>query len=523
MTKHRVPRTLGAELREYSAGIYSPAGTWTVTMPRDASVEETVMVSEHEGWHSFITLSTAFGILSSVAAITGIGNGQLAADLVDASTTTHEVLATALGVWKSGYDSAELATVYPGYDDYWACAMEIAPSWPANEVVKHVAVFAFGQVCMQPPVGRKVLERGVENLVIADLPRTLLPDVRFESLMAAFDRGTWQRIDNVASAWLAETERSSLSAELIDDLQNKLYAEFAAVLEDLGYPVLGWQEHLADMRPVVEAAHLAYPEARMLPATVINAADLPADIDTHLRTFGEHVVTLGEAPPAMVHSDASPARVRWWASAEPPHSLTVVRPLRRVLSQYSWNAAGRAAVVRAAHRGISTMIRGRLEGGGVGILPVSTPTVLTFDGRPVPSIVVCSTSALERSEDRIPSSAALPGAIDLMLFDTPPDEWLKHWHDEGLNVRWSGGWILLPQARVYLRVFVPDGGVPWIAFTSPGVALRLHQLAFELWETEYCENPHELLGALESVAVTRVVSEEPWFDFRGSFEYPPRS
>jgi hypothetical protein len=511
---------LGERFREGSAGFYQPAGNWTVTMPREASLEETLMVSDHEAWHSFVTLSTAFGILSTVAAVTGMGERRLVAELVNASRTTHEVLATAFGVWGSGYDPADLATVYPGYDAYYARAMDIAPSWPADQIVKRVAVFAFGQVCMQAPVGRTVLEQRIEDLVFADLPRTFLPDVRFDALATAFEREGWQRIDSVISRWLADNDQSSLSAEVVDELQRQLYDALATSLHEFGYPVLAWQEHLADLRPVIEAARRTYPEAATLPAIDIEASDLPPDIDTRLRTFGEHVETLVDVPAVVVPQEGPPPRVHWWPPAETPHALIVVRPLQRVLSQYGLDTAGRAALTDAAHDGVSTIIRGRAQGGRVALRPVSGPTVLQLDERQVPSVVVCSSSALERSTDGSLSSAAVPGAKWLTLFDTPPDMRLKTWHKDGLNVRWSGSWVLLPRARVYLRVFAPEGETPWIAFTSPGVAGRLSTLAHELWGSDgYEADPHGLLGALESVAVIRVVSEEPWFDFRGAFDY----
>jgi hypothetical protein len=509
-----------------SSGSYDPAGDWVVMLPRSASVKETLMVSEHESMHSFLTMSTAYGaLLNIVAATAADGSASSLAAMLDAARLTHEVVATAFGVWGSGYDPDELKIYYPGYHDYYERALAIAPGWPAQSAAKRCAVFTFGQVCMQAPLGALVHKKGLAGIAFDDLPDALLPDRRFTALATAYDADAWARLERAATqehpAVVGGTGKPT--AEAIDALQIWLYAEFAHMFGQLGYPVLAWKTHLEDIRPVFIAARASYPHAA-LPALADDPALVPVDIDTHLRIYGEHLVTAQNGLAAVVRdpNDASIPPVR---APYLPHILTVVRPLRRVLAQYRLTPAEQALVRENARRGeISVSIRGHAhtsEGAVLDIRPVAQPVFGMIDGVHVPSVITCSSSALDRELASSDPLRVTKGAVFTILFDTPPDVTLKDWHERGDRVTWAGGWILLPHARAYVMAFIRrDEGVPWIAIVSPATAGRLEQLAQELWgprpdRTEL----GSLLNEIQQIAVKRVASEEPWFDFRGSLDY----
>jgi len=484
------------------------------------------MVSEHESMHSFLTMSTAYGALLNIVAATGAGDSaSLLPAMLDAARLTHEVVATAFGIWGSGYNPDALKIYYPDYDDYYERALTIAPGWQGRSAAKSCAVFTFGHVCMQAPLGVLVLEKSLAGIAFDDFPDALLPDRRFTALVTAYDADAWAQLERAATRKHPAVVGASgkPTAEAIDALQSWLYAEFAQMLGHLGYPVLPWQTHLADIRPVFNAARASYPHAT-LPAVADDPALVPVDIDRHLRIYGEHLVTAQSGLAAVVRDpdDASIPPIR---TPYRPHILTVVRPLRRVLAQYRLTPAEQALVREKAWQGeVSVSIRGQTqtpEGVVLDIRPVAQAVFGMIDGVHVPSVITCSSSALDRelaSSDRL---RVTEGAAFTVLFDTPPDVTLKNWHDRGDPVTWAGGWVLLPRTRAYVMAFIRrHEGVPWIAIVSPATAGRLEQLAQELWGP----GPHHtelgsLLDEVQQIAVKRVVSEEPWFDFRGSSDY----
>jgi hypothetical protein len=484
------------------------------------------MVSEHESMHSLLTMSTAYGALLNIVAATGAGgSASLLPAMLDAARLTHEVVATAFGVWGSGYNPDELKIYYPGYDDYYERALAIAPGWQAGGAAKSCAVFTFSQVCMQAPLGGLVLKRGLAGIAFGDLPDALLPDWRFTALVTAYDAGAWGRLELAAArehpAVVGDTGKPT--AEAIDALQIWLYAEFAQMFRQLGYPVLAWKTHLADIRPVYIAARASYPRAT-LPALADDPALVPVDIDTHLRIYGERLVTAQNGLAAVVRDpgDASLPLIRM---PYRPHILTVVRPLRRVLAQYRLTPVEQALIRENARRGeVSVSIRGHAqtpEGAVLDIRPVAQPVFGMIDGVHAPSVITCSSSALDRELASSNPLRVTEGAAFTILFDTPPDVTLKDWHERGDPVTWAGGWVLLPRARAYVMAFVrTDEGVPWIAIVSPATAGRLERLAQELWGPRPARTElGSLLDEVQQIAVKRVASEEPWFDFRGSLDY----
>ncbi len=505
-----------------SSGTYHAAGSWSVFLPREASHDEALMVSQHEAWHGFLTLTTAWGSVMNLVATATPERDHLIAELVDAARQTQEVVATAFGIWGSNYDPAGLVTGYPGYDDYYALALAIAPSRPPNSMAKRVAVYAFCQVCMQPPVAQAVLEHGWNAFTFSDIPAAMLPDRRFSVLAGAYEDLGWGAIDLLLTQWPDAHERD-LTAEAIDEFQRRCYEEFATALAALGHPVLPWQAHLEHLRPLVDVVRADHPNISVISVPDPSAAN-SADVEVHLRTMGESVTTTPRGLRAVVRPLAAGSPPLFVASTGEGayYSVTVVRPLRRVLGQYAMTADERALLISAARDGISVTMRGLLPDGTVDIRPVAGAGahLLLTARRPAPEVIVCSTSALERETTDVASLIGPPGAPLVMLFDTPPDATLRRWRDEGRPIRWSGGWMVLRQARVYCRVFAGEDAVPWVAFVSPATAGRLHEFAMGLWGADaVVPDVHELLGTLQGMAAVHVADTEPRFDFRGAFDY----
>ena len=191
-------------------GAYSRQGLWTTHLPGDVSDPASIMVELHERAHGYLNSRTAYGsvllasgLLATNAPASGRAQRNVLA-LVDASRETHELYATAWGVWLTPGDPDELLAPYDGYEWHLRRARALVPGWREGSWASLFAVAALVEVCMQSPVIEHVLGCGLDRFEAASLPANEIPDRRLTALWKTFTSERGQLLEHDAELRFGE-------------------------------------------------------------------------------------------------------------------------------------------------------------------------------------------------------------------------------------------------------------------------------------------------------------------------------
>lgn len=221
--------------------------------------------SAHESHHKQLSDSTIWGVLTRVLLRLPDGRSR-AAGFNRAGASAQEAFATWAPVAALGWDVEQLAIDFPDYLRHWQ-AMNRAVSAAAD--VPYLALHAAhatARSCLQAPVLDVVLETGLANCTIADVPRRLRPDHRFATLQRA--PVDWPAVLNELDhsitdpRWLVLRDAPKLDAALFaEDLQpvwaavnDVVYAACARQLAAHGCPTLANEGHRGEIARLLEAA-----------------------------------------------------------------------------------------------------------------------------------------------------------------------------------------------------------------------------------------------------------------------------
>jgi hypothetical protein len=221
--------------------------------------------SAHESHHKQLSDSTIWGVLTRV--LLRLPNGRSRAAWFNrAGASAQEAFATWAPAAALGWDVEQLAVDFPDYLRHWQ-AMDRAVSAAADApyLALHAA-HATARSCLQAPVLDVVLDAGLANCTIADVPRRLRPDHRVAILQRA--PVDWPAVlteldDAVTEQrWPALRDAPVLTAALFtEDLQpvwaavnDVVYAACARQLAAHGCPTLPNDGHRLEIAQLLEAA-----------------------------------------------------------------------------------------------------------------------------------------------------------------------------------------------------------------------------------------------------------------------------
>lgn len=312
--------------RSLSSGLYEPSGRWQLRLGDDLAVLRGLMVSRHEATHGLLNRTTSFGTVILALGAIEVGSSpnrsaharNCLVALVNRCRTTHEVVATAWGVYATDMDAEVLLSPYPGYGAYYAQAVAIAPGWPERSVGKQLAVLHFTRTCMQSRVLEQLLQFGVDGFTPETISEEDSPDSRFTLLRKAMSEERWAELETNAKSLFASRGLADIflpqdaphlhSRDIYVEFQEWLCLQFAAVLRDQGATVLGLGER--------ERQTVAFLE--MLKGEGEAGMPLLADAESDSRQDARELIHLHTCERLIVRDEPLPADIKDDPFCAPP-------------------------------------------------------------------------------------------------------------------------------------------------------------------------------------------------------------
>lgn len=514
-------------------GSFAPHGRWSVHLGNAPTERQARMVTHHEMTHALLNRTTtwggvlfAFGLIARAPKVDSCGHARRQRDrMVDATRTTHEVCATACGAWSVGDSADELIAPYPEYVPLLAEARALMPRLREGGLAKFAAVYLFARASMQSLALSRLLETDWRRFSIDDLADEELPDVRFAMLRDALQGNGWERL---LREWRREfaAERARFDVPIVEATENLsreaqvwLYERYARQLRRLGAPTMELNAHNALMSQSV---------AMLERAGITDRIEVtPPELDSRAETRGalrasasERLVLRHGLVPARVPGEHTIGVRLELPGGSAQHLFLVVRPLERLLAQYSLSAGDAGRLVESARGDISVALRSsHLEDGElvVELHPIPRPhhlALLLQEAGDIPMLASVSAAALRVDSWRDSWLDAIRAKTQMsVLIDLVPVGLLDERHDNGTDFEVcavSAGVARDVPAGLFIAT---DHLGAHIAVCSLVVAETIAAHACAGGKTRRRSLPADSMSIPLGVTVNHLLTEEPWFDF----------
>lgn len=393
------------------------------------------MVARHEQAHLELNLATTFGVVLRVMAQAEMAGFASSAPTVESLLglchETHELVATATGVWWTCKDYECALDAYPGYIGFLKAASALVSGFPPGSYAAWTALMCAGLTCMQAPLGPHL---GDGPVSIAALPESVHPDRRLEALMNAgpiLDADTVELPERWLLAPLVGNDTTVPGhEELWERVAGAYYEEFATVLREAGMPcqpydevdpaVVAWAGQYAGGShasiPVWRPRDGAGPRDPFWPITV-------GDLE-RVRLHTGRPLLITEIP-RVAEFDAPELVADFLVAGakDATNTLVIARPLRALLRQYDLDEDARQTLENAAVGGVVTAVR--RDG--------------TLEGEPVSSLALLRSPGDLRTLRRLPSDLGTLASVSMACFGA---------------TEWFGRWLPALEAETYLTVLI---------------------------------------------------------------------
>ena len=517
-------------------GAYDGFEGWWASLGKDEPGSPAArMVTAHEALHLSLNGCTAFG---TALVATGLlaqerGRDRGLAHLIEMCRQVHESFATFGSVWLVSDGDLDLLTGRDDYLGYYRDAAELVPL-PDGSPLKMLALKAAARVCMQSPALDALLIEGLGD----DRPRVRpqdRPDKRFAQLHSApagFWSQCWDRCEEAARGlpgWetLSSTEidphlRVRMYADELDEtrevVRQAAYFAMAELLNGLGSPSLGYDEHQSRTAAVIAIVEALAPAARgRLVASAMQNDSVEA-FDVWNR---ERLVVRDHPRPATLHRiEDLPNGAAATIFSEHDgriHVFAVVRPAFRLLSQFEFD---RDAVATLRDRGAAPVVATLSSGlDSVDVVLLDRPGQLSAicDARPgeLSVLVNIALSCLADDGWRDAWDATLQQTAVTGLIDLSPLQQFDAWRDDGEELRYLAA-SLRNSTTAPAELFaceVGDSGLPLLLPCTAVTAFMLGRYLKDHYPA--AERTDAVLDGVRDVievTVSQLMSTEQYFD-----------